>query len=59
MLRRRQKERCWWRYHAGFDAHDLVASGLEAVIRPKTVIAAREHINSITVEEGIIEYIGL
>ncbi|MCO5184505.1 MAG: MoxR family ATPase [Anaerolineae bacterium] len=45
------------RYHAGFDAHDLVASGLEAVISAETVIAAREHINSITVEEGIIEYI--
>lgn len=45
------------RYHAGFDAHDLVASGLETVISAETVIAAREHINSITVEEGIIEYI--
>lgn len=45
------------RYHAGFDAHDLVASGLEAVISAETIIAARQYINTITVEEGIIEYI--
>ena len=45
------------RYHAGFDAHDLASSGLKAVVSAETVVAARQHINQVTVEEGIIEYI--
>jgi MoxR-like ATPase len=45
------------RYHEGFDAHDLVSSGLQAVVSAETVVAARQHINSVTVEEGVLDYI--
>lgn len=45
------------RYHQGFDAHDLAATGLQAVIAAETVIEARTHINAVTVEEGILHYI--
>lgn len=45
------------RYHAGFDAHNLATSGLQPVLAAETVVAARQHINTITVEEGVMEYI--
>jgi MoxR-like ATPase len=45
------------RYHAGFDAHNLAASGLQALITPEQIAAARRLINEVVVEEGIIDYI--
>jgi len=45
------------RYHAGFDAHDLVASGLQALLAPAEVAAARRLINQVAVEDGIMNYI--
>jgi MoxR-like ATPase len=45
------------RYHTGFDAHNLQAAGLQAVITPQEIAAARQAINSIVVEEGVMQYI--
>jgi MoxR-like ATPase len=45
------------RYHTGFDAHDLAASGLQALLTPAQVAQARQLINQVVVEEGIIAYI--
>jgi MoxR-like ATPase len=45
------------RYHAGFDAHDLVASGLQALLAPAEVAEARRLINQVVVEDGIMNYI--
>lgn len=45
------------RYHQGFDAHDLAATGLQAVISAETIVAARTLINAIVVEDGILHYI--
>ncbi len=45
------------RYHRGFDAHDLAATGLQAIISPEQVAEARALIREIKVEEGILVYI--
>jgi MoxR-like ATPase len=45
------------RYHAGFDAHDLAASGLQALLAPAEVAEARRLINQVVVEDGIMSYI--
>ena len=45
------------RYHAGFDAHDLDAAGLEPVISAAQVVEARKLATQVTVEEGILTYI--
>ena len=46
------------RYHHGFDAHDLATAGLQAVLPGSGVAQAREAIQQIIVEEGILTYIG-
>ena len=45
------------RYHHGFDPHDLVAVGLQAVMPADDVKQAREAIQQVVVEEGILAYI--
>jgi MoxR-like ATPase len=45
------------RYHQGFDAHDLSGSGLQARVAAANVVAARQAINQVVVEEGILTYI--
>ncbi len=45
------------RYDHGFDAHDLDAAGLKAVIDGPKVIALRSLIQQVTVEEGVLNYI--
>lgn len=45
------------RYHQGFNAHDLAMSGLRAVVPASFVAEARQTINQIVVEEGILRYI--
>ena len=45
------------RYHQGFNAHQLEAAGLRSVISAEQVVAARQTIDAVTVEEGIIKYI--
>lgn len=45
------------RYDEGFDARDLVAAGLQPVIRPDHIMRLRQIIQNITVEEGILNYI--
>lgn len=45
------------RFHQGFDPHRLAASGLEAVIPAGQVVAARQIIDEVIVEEGILDYI--
>jgi MoxR-like ATPase len=44
-------------YHAGFDPHQLAEFGLQAVSSGEDVIRFRKEIQSIRVEEGILEYI--
>lgn len=45
------------RYHNGFDAHNLVASGLQVRLPAHTIHEARQAINEVVVEEGILTYI--
>ena len=45
------------RYHQGFDAHDLAATGLEAQLSAGQVVDARPLINTVVVEDGILTYI--
>lgn len=45
------------RYHQGFDAHDLAASGLAPVITAAEIAAARQAIRQVVVEEGILAYV--
>ncbi|PDW01504.1 AAA family ATPase [Candidatus Viridilinea mediisalina] len=46
------------RYHRGFDAHHLEAAQLRPVVGPDELKASRNEIGTVTVEEGIIKYIG-
>ncbi|NCC30549.1 MAG: magnesium chelatase, partial [Chloroflexia bacterium] len=46
------------RYHRGFDARRLEAAHLQPVIAPADLAACREEIGAVTVEDGIISYIG-
>ena len=45
------------RYNSGFDAHDLVTTGLRAVIGPQEIAEARQTIQQVVVEAGILTYI--
>ena len=45
------------RYHDGFDAHNLIASGLSPVIRPAEIAQLRQVIQTVRVEDGILNYI--
>jgi MoxR-like ATPase len=45
------------RYHAGFDAHNLDATGITALIRTADLPSVREEMRAVTVEEGIFGYI--
>jgi MoxR-like ATPase len=45
------------RYHHGFDAHHLEASGLQSVIKPADLPALHAEIQAMTVEDGILNYI--
>lgn len=45
------------RYHAGFDARRLDEAGLTSVLSPDQIAQARQVIQAVTVEEGILDYI--
>jgi len=45
------------RYHHGFDARHLDATGVQAVISPDDLPAIHQEIKAVTVEEGILAYI--
>jgi MoxR-like ATPase len=45
------------RYHQGFDPHDLATSGLNPLLTAGFVIQARQAIQAIVVEEGVLDYI--
>ena len=45
------------RYHQGFDAHDLASAGLTPVMNAQQVVAVRELIKQVIVEDGILTYI--
>ncbi|WP_028460010.1 MoxR family ATPase [Chloroflexus sp. Y-396-1] len=45
------------RYHLGFDAHQLTASGLRAIVTPEALTACRAEIAQVQVEQGILNYI--
>ncbi|MCC7449928.1 MAG: MoxR family ATPase [Anaerolineae bacterium] len=45
------------RYHAGFDAHDLAATGLKPILNPSHLARARQMIQGVRVEDGILNYI--
>lgn len=46
------------RYHHGFDAHRLEEAGLHPVVAPADLQACRAEIREVTVEEGVLGYIG-
>lgn len=45
------------RYHQGFDPHHLATSGLNPLLTADFVVQARQAIQAIVVEEGVLEYI--
>ncbi len=45
------------RYHQGFDARDLDATGIRSVLSPADLPAIHEEILAVTVEAGILDYI--
>ncbi len=45
------------RHHRGFDARELDAVGIQAVVSPETLPQIRAEIAGVTVEEGILRYI--
>jgi len=45
------------RYHAGFDAHHLDATGIQPVIQTTDLPALRQEIQAVKVEDGIFGYI--
>jgi MoxR-like ATPase len=45
------------RYHQGFDAHDIAASGIQPLLTPDGLAGARQSVNAITVEAGVMDYI--
>jgi MoxR-like ATPase len=45
------------RYHAGFDAHNLSATGLKPILSAGGIVKTREVIKQVVVEEGILRYI--
>jgi len=45
------------RYHTGFDARHLDATGIQPIIRPADLPALRQEIQQVKVEEGIFGYI--
>jgi MoxR-like ATPase len=45
------------RYHAGFDAHRLVEAGVTPVIGPEHLVEIRRLIQTVRVEDGILNYI--
>jgi MoxR-like ATPase len=45
------------RYHHGFDAHNLEAAGLRAVLSIDMFPTIRSAVNAIVVEEGVLDYI--
>ncbi len=45
------------RYHSGFDAHDLVATGIRPVVQPAHIAQIRQVIQTVSVEDGILNYI--
>ncbi|HMQ34758.1 MAG TPA: MoxR family ATPase [Chloroflexaceae bacterium] len=46
------------RYHRGFDARRLEAAQLRPVVGPEGLAACREEIGAVTVEDGVLRYIG-
>ena len=45
------------RYHLGFDAHDLAATGLTPVVSAADIAEARQAIQQVVVEDGILAYV--
>lgn len=45
------------RYHLGFDAHQLAAAGLRAIVTTEALAACRAEIAQVKVEQGILDYI--
>ena len=52
-----QEQQIIKRYDEGFDAHDLEAAGVEAVVDFRTIQECRQEIQKITVREEILTYI--
>ena len=45
------------RYHHGFNAHDLVAAGLTAILTSQQVMDVRRAVRDVVVEDGILDYV--
>lgn len=53
-----QEVEVYRRYHEGFDAHNLAATGLTPVVTPQQLAQIRQMIQAVRVEEGVLAYIG-
>jgi MoxR-like ATPase len=56
-LPQEQEVEVYRRYHQGFDAHNLAATGLTPVVTPQQLAQIRQMIQTVRVEEGVLAYI--
>jgi MoxR-like ATPase len=56
-LPQEQEVEVYRRYHQGFDAHNLAATGLTPVVTPQQLAQIRQMVQTVRVEEGVLAYI--
>lgn len=56
-LPQEQEVEVYRRYHQGFDAHNLAATGLTPVVTPQQLAQIRQMVQTVRVEEGVLSYI--
>jgi MoxR-like ATPase len=56
-LPQEQEVEVYRRYHQGFDAHNLAATGLTPVVTPQQLAQIRQMVQNVRVEEGVLAYI--
>jgi MoxR-like ATPase len=45
------------RYHHGFDPHHLEQAGILPVLQPADVLEARQQVQTVTVDDGVLDYL--
>jgi MoxR-like ATPase len=58
-LPQEQEVEVYRRYHDGFDAHSLAATGLTPIVNPSHLAQIRQMIQAVRVEDGVLNYIAM
>lgn len=54
-----EEEEMLFRFHKGFNPHELAQAGLRQLISPEQLTAVQKHVQTLKVEKGILNYITL